>query len=150
MTSPVATIGLTFDATDVQDADLGIFLEIIEGLGFVGEVRGRDVIVPGADGRVFRNRRFDLLPIVLEGMVRGNGSTTADRQSDYRANVSTIRSLFDPEKDPEPLVATLENGEVWTVAARTLNVMWKEQVISELAFVSIELEAVEKWTVDGS
>lgn len=148
MTTPVTTIGLTFGGTDIQDSDLGIFLEIIEGLSFFGSVRGRDVVVPAANGRVVRNRRFDVLPIVLEGMIRGNGSTQADRQADYRSNVRTVRSLFDPTDDPADLVASLEDGSVWTVAARTLNIMSKEQVISELALVSVELEAVELWSVD--
>ena len=148
MSTPVAVIGLTFGGEDIQTSDLGIFLTIVEGLEFIGNVRGKDVVVPAADGRVARNRRFDTLPIVLEGHVRGDGIDTEARRADYRTNVRTIRTLFDPTDDPADLVATLEDGSVWTVAARTQNVMKDEKVVSEWADYSIELEAVERWSVD--
>lgn len=139
-----ATIPLTFDGIDIQFADFGIHLEIVEGLNEGPTVRGVDVIVPALDGRVARNRRADTRRIVLAGHVMGNGATQALRQADYRDNVTTIQTLFDPTGDPAALVATLETGDDWTIDARTLNVIWPhpEQVPSEFAYITIELESV--------
>ncbi|HEX5013021.1 MAG TPA: hypothetical protein VFV72_02595, partial [Candidatus Limnocylindrales bacterium] len=76
MTHAAATVGLTFDATDLQQADLQWFFEIKRGLDEVPSVRGKDSIVPALAGRVERNRKNDVLSIVLEGFVRGDPTLT--------------------------------------------------------------------------
>ena len=52
MTSPVATIALSYDNVDLQESDLGIFLQIVRGLNEVPDVRGKDWIVPSTAGRI--------------------------------------------------------------------------------------------------
>jgi hypothetical protein len=74
MSSPLAVIGLTFDGTDVQRSDLGIFLELVRGLGEPPEVRGVDVVIPARSGRYVRNRVADRLVIELRGYVMGTGA----------------------------------------------------------------------------
>lgn len=146
MTTALASIGLTYDAADIQDADLGVFLEITQGLNEVPDVRGRDVVVPSLSGQIPRNRVMDTLKVVLTGYVRGNGFDQADRRADYRASSRYLRTLFSPTRVPAALVATLEDGVTTaTLTCRPLNTIWNEVIQSEFARVSIELLAVEDW-----
>jgi hypothetical protein len=153
MTSPLATVGLSFDGVDLQTADLQIFLEIVHGLNEPPSVRGSDTIVPGLAGRIEGNRINDVLVIGLEGLFRADPTTTThdDAIASYRGNVNTVRSLFLPNRARADLVATLEDGSQLTVSARPMpGVIWSEPVKSELAQVSIELEAYDDWTAVGS
>lgn len=154
MTHAAATIPLTFDGVDIQFSDLGIFLEIIEGLNDVPEVRGKDVVVPAADGQEFRNRRADRRRILLAGIVRGSGADVATQQADYRNNVQTLQALFDPTADPAILEATLEDGTIQTINARTVgNGLVIEEVRrlpSLFATVTVTLDSVDPHWVAGS
>lgn len=151
MTTTAAPIGLNFDGVDIQDLD-GLFLQITQGLSDSPTVRGIDVTVPKADGQTPRPRRFHERRIVLTGWVRGSGSTQADRRADYRVNVDAMLALFQTGGgagyEPADLIATPEDGSTRTVAARTLSVQTGEVVAGEFANVSIELLAVEDWTVE--
>jgi len=140
-------IGVVFDGTDVQDVD-GLYLEITAGLDDSPTVRGEDVTVPYADGQVARPRRFHEMRILLTGHVRGVGATAGDAQADYRANVTAMRALFDPAADPADIVCTLEDGTTATAAARTLSVATVNVIPSEWSNVSIELLALEDWTLE--
>lgn len=135
MSNAVATVGLTFDATDIQEAGFGIFLEIVRGLNETPAVRGVDYVVPSSDGRHVRNRVADVLAIELRGIV--SGATAAA----FRTKSLAVRALFDPEAEPADLVATLEGSGTATIAARTVNSVW-DQITPDLAAVSIELESV--------
>lgn len=151
MSTPLAIISLTYDAVDIQTADLGIFLTITYGLNEGPEVRGKDVLVPGADGMVARPRRPHSHKILLGGLVRGvTGATEALQMADYRTNMRFTQTLFDPARDPADLVAGLEDGSTWTIAGRPLSpgVLATEQVPSLEADVSIELLSVTpRWTI---
>lgn len=147
MTSAIAPIGLAYDGVDVQTSDLQIFLEIIWGT--TPSVRGSDVIVPGLAGRIEGNRINDLLVIPLEGLVRANPATTttATARASFRDNVQTVRSLFAPNRARANLVATLEDGTTATISARPLpGIIVAEVIASEVARISIELEAYGDWT----
>lgn len=74
MSNPVATIGLTYGGTDIQQNPIGIFLEIVRGLSESPSVRGTDTIVPALAGRIARNRMSDVLRIELVGLVAGSGT----------------------------------------------------------------------------
>lgn len=153
MTTTAATIGLTYDGTDIQDLD-GLFLEITQGLDdSPTSVRGVDVTVPGADGQTARPRRFHERRIVLAGFVRGSGFDTEDRQADYRANVRDMLVLFETgggaAYTPADLVVTLEDGSTQTVQARTLSVITVPVIPSEYSSVSVELLVVAAWTVEA-
>lgn len=148
MTSPVASIGLIYDGTDLQPSDLQVFLQIVHGLNEPPSVRGSDYVVPALAGRVEANRVNDVLQIILEGFVRANPSetTTSAARSSFRSNAQAIRTLFAPNRARAALVATLEDGTVMSISARPLpGQMWSEPVISEFAQVSIELEGYDDW-----
>lgn len=149
MTSAVATIGVVFDGTDVQEID-GIFLELVSGLTGEGlSVRGVDVTIPGLAGRVARLRRADVRRIELRGFVRGVGATRADAIADFRANMDDLDALFDKTADPAVLSVTTEDGIVRTINARTVDLMLGEEVVSgEFQYVSVVLESVDPdWSV---
>lgn len=148
MTSGLATIGLTYDGTDLQTSDLQIFLEIVHGLNETPSVRGIDVVVPGLAGRIEGNRINDVLVITLEGLIRADPAetTTAGAQESYRDNCQAVRALFAPDRLRADLVATLEDGTTLTISARPMpGMIWSEPIKSEVAQVSIELEAYGDW-----
>jgi len=149
MTSSIAPVALTYDGTDIQDTD-GIFLEITLGLFETGDTRGVDVTVPGADGQVVRPRRFHQRKVLLAGFVRGVGVDQSSARAAYWGNLDAVRTLFDETGLPKDLVATLPDGSVRTIAARTIpdGRILNEQAASEFAFVSIELLALEDWSVE--
>jgi len=145
MTSALATIGLLYDGVDVQDPDLGIFLEITQGLHETPEVRGIDVTVPSVDGQFPRNRRWHQLKLVLTGIVRGNGVDQDARQASFRQNSRYLRTLFSSTRMPADLTAYLEDGASAVIPARPLNIIPNELVKSEFMLVSVELLAVADW-----
>lgn len=141
MTNAVAVVGLTFGGTDLQTADFGVFLELSRGLNERPAPRGVDLIVPSRAGRIVRNRVGDVLAIELRGYVMGATRTA------FRTSAKAVRALFDPRSAPANLVATLEDSTTATIAARTLNSIW-DQIMPEIAAVSIELESVDPdWVV---
>lgn len=149
MTSPVAVIGLTYAATDVQEADLGVFLELVRGLNELPAVRGMDVVVPGRRFRIPRNRIADTLILELRGMVRGEGADEDAQRADFRNKVDALQVLFSTERVPADLVATCEDLTVRTISCRPVNLAWS-QILPSYAALSVELEAFEDWTVVGS
>jgi hypothetical protein len=142
MSSAAAVIGLTFRGTDIQQED-AIFLEIVGGLMDGREVRGVDLIVPSRAGQSVRNRVASRRSIELGGWIRGvdTGGEDADR-SDLAANRAAFIALFDETLEPGALVATLEDGSVQTIDARTLNVIPVVRVPS-FYDVSVALESVD-------
>jgi hypothetical protein len=153
VTSAVAAIGLTYAGVDLQRSDLQIFLEIAVGLGEVPSVRGTDIIVPGLGGRIEGTRVKDVLPLELRGHVRADPAetTTAGARASFAANRATLRSLFASDRLRADLVATLEDSTVLTISARPLSIVWNEQVVSEFALLSVELEGYDDWAeVTGS
>lgn len=150
MTTDIAAIGLEYDLVDIQDTD-GIFLQIVSGLDDGYDVRGQDVVVPSADGRVVRPRRFDRIVVVLEGYVRGVGVDQDAARMDYRANRRILADLFAPDRDVADLRVVLEDGDIARLSCRPMPSMALVEVVqSEFANVSIELEAVSRWEGLGS
>lgn len=153
MTSPVASIGVEYDATDLQEADLSLFLEIMSGLSADGlEIRGKDVTVPSLAGRIPRNRKGDTRRIELRGHIRGMGVDQDTRRAHYRALCDLLAILFDPTRDPAALIATVEDSTQRTIDARPLpSLVINERVKSEFAEVSVVLESVDPdWADVGS
>jgi len=149
VTTDAAVIGLTYDATDLQEADLGIFLEIVRGLSEPPAVRGVDTVVPSLAFRVPRARIADYLVLELRGFVRGEGADEEAQRSDVRDKIDTLRALFDPAADPADLVATCEDGTIRTISCRTLSIVYAD-VLPTHKTLSVELEAYEDWQVSGS
>lgn len=148
MTSPLASIALTYGSVDLQESDLQIFFEITRGIGETPTVRGVDTIVPARPGRIDGNRINDTLGIELHGWVCADPAavTTAGARASFAANRATVRTLFAPDRAPADLVATLEDGTILTISARPLPTMlWDEQIKSEMAYVNVELEGLDDW-----
>jgi hypothetical protein len=142
MSSAAAVIGLTYRGTDIQALD-GLWLEIVRGLDDIPTVRGRDTTVPGRAGRIPRNRIGDRLELELEGWIAGVGATEALARADYRTNVIAMQVLFDPRLAPGALVATLEDGSVQTINARTLPGMIVDGPEPTQKTVNVVLESVD-------
>lgn len=148
MTNGAASIGVTYDGTDCQDSDPGLFLEITRGINETIEVRGIDVVVPGLAGQIPRLRIGDSLRIVLSGFVAGAGMDLAAQKADFRSTMLAVRTLFDPTKEPAELALVLEDGSTATISARPLNIVVNDKVQSLFAYVSVELLSVAPdWTI---
>lgn len=146
---------VTFRSVELQGDNY--CLDVVKGLHEPAAVRGVDSVAPGQDGRYARNRKKDIRRILLEGHVRGLGSTEVERQSSFHDTVETIMAAMDRSLTPGNLVVDggdygLPPGETWTITARCINVMggpmrsrWSFQEFS------IELESTDPdWEVAGS
>lgn len=148
MTSPIAIIGLTYASTDLQEADLSIFLELQNGLGEL-EVRGRDTLVPSLVGMVPRPRKKERRRVNLIGHIRGVGDTQEDRRAAYWTTYKLIEELFSPDRLVADLVALLGDGTTATLeSTRPLpGLAFVERVPSEWSDLSVPLESVAPdWT----
>lgn len=151
----LAIRGLTWtrhgdSALDIQQSDLGIYLQIMAGLDEVPEVRGQDVTVPGLAGRLMTNRVLDRLVLELAGNVMGVGSSESAIASDYRETVQAIQRAFDPT-NYGVLVITLESGRTRTITARPLNIIWGDETARYMRPLSVALEQVtDLAAVEGS
>lgn len=149
MTNAAAVIGLTVDGTDVQQDPIGIFLELVRGLNEPPRVRGLDTVVPGAPGRLARNRVSDGFVLELRGYVSGTGSDEEAQRGAYRDLVNTFRVLFDPTRDPVDVVATLEDGSTASCSARALPTAVWDQIVPAMARVSVEMESLDAdWVIE--
>lgn len=147
MTSPLAVVSLTYDAVDLQVADLSIFFQILNGLNEPPRVRGTDSVVPSLGGRVEGLRVNDVLSIELVGIVQADAAEddpSAQRIS-FRTNAKFVRTLFLPNRDRADLVAGLEDGTTWTVSARPLNAIWTPFAPGLCETVSVSLEGYDDW-----
>jgi hypothetical protein len=149
MTSPVALIALIFDGVDLQPADHQWFFEIERGLDDVPTVRGKDTVIPGAEGRFEQNRKIDTLSIVLKADVTADPALTDvdDIRASYRENMSTIRALFAPDRARALLEVLLEDGSTRTISARPINILPGLYIGSEYRTLNIELEGSGDWEV---
>lgn len=152
MSSPVATVGLTYAASDIQSANLSIFFQIERGLFEVPTVRGEDVTIPALAGQSERNRMNHTLPIVLRGMVRADPAITDvdDARADFWDKYLSVRTLFAPNRQRAELAATLPNGTVLTISARPLNIITTQEIAAEFWSGSVELEGYDDWAAAGS
>lgn len=148
MSNPYGIIGLTYDGTDLQNADFTIYLTIKTGLNELPSVRGEDTIVPSLAGRIEMNRVNDIIPLVLEGQVTGDPSDDQDTQrAQFRTNMRLVRSLFTSNRERADLVATLEDGSTATISARPMNIGVPTELASVYAALSIELEGYDDWDI---
>lgn len=147
-----SVIALSFDGQSLQTFDADdrprIMLEIVIGLKETAEVSGSDQVIPHAIGRRPRTRRLDRRQLVLKGYVLGSGATRLEEIADFNDAAASVRELFDPTMAPADLVATLQDGTTYTIAARPLPTLsWSDHGPSA-ADLSVELESVvPDWTI---
>lgn len=142
MPNPASAIPLSYKGNDLQLADWGIFLEIIEGLEGAADHRGIDTTVPGLDGQIEGNRRPHQRGILLQGLVKGSDA------ADGRNHLQSLSSWFDPTS-PGDLVADLEDGATYTIRARTIPPSPVARRLNRTTWrVAIELVSIAPdWTV---
>lgn len=146
---------VTFRGVELQGANF--CLDIVRGLHEPADVRGKDSIAPGREGRYARNRVKDTRKILLEGQVRGLGTTATERQQSLHETLQTIMAVMERDLAPGELAVDggdygLPPGETWTIDARCVNAIGGP-IRSGWSFQewSIELESVDPdWTIAGS
>lgn len=149
MSNSIDTIlrSLTFKGTDIQRSDFKIHLEVKRGFLESADVRGEDTIIPGATGRVPRNRKKDLRVIELEGTVRGEGATEDLRLSDFQDSCDALISLFDPAAATGTLSGTAWDGTTRSIVCRALpGNVWSMVLPGEATFNVQLLSVVPDWT----
>lgn len=135
---------LAYDSQDIRQAAArtsgsGIFFDLVSGYAEKATTRGVDTVIPGADGRVARNRVKDVRRIVLEGYVVGTSA------SDWRSKTDTLMAKMDPSLDNKNLViddSYLGVGSTKTIACRVVNVVGGPITAARFQTWSIELESV--------
>ena len=121
---------------------------LVRGLDELPEVRGLDTVIPGAAGRVARNRIRDIRTIEIQGHIAGVGSTAAAQTDDFRDAMETLRALFDPTAAAATLVVGLEDGtRSASINCRPVNSMTR--YVSDVgAEMNVELEAIgSDWSI---
>ena len=126
MPSTVAVLrDLTYDAVDLQDFPR-VYWEIVEGgPDWTPETRGEDRTVPYRSGQVYTPRRYNRLPILLQGWVAGEGADEAAQRADTATARQEMRVLFDPIAGLQTLSVTTEDGTVWTIDAYAESLVWE-------------------------
>lgn len=152
MTTPVAPVGASYAATDLQAADLSIFLQFKRGLHELPSVRGEDTVIPTAEGRHEMNRVNDVVRIELEGHVTADADalTNQEQVESFWVNAETLRTLFASDRAWAALNAVLPDGTIKSIQARPLNMIFTEVIGSLFATVSVELEGYGDWTTASS
>lgn len=142
---------------DVELQGEGFCLDIVKGLHEPSAVRGKDSIAPGQDGRYARNRKRDVRRILLEGYIRGVGTSLSERRESFHSTVVAVMAAMDRSLAPGVLSVDggdygIPSGEEWTINARCINVMGGPMLSQWTAQeFSIELESVDpEWVIAGS
>jgi hypothetical protein len=94
---------LTFRSVEHRTTDGKIHFWIERGFHEPAEVRGKDVVIPGAGGRYARGRAKDVRTIELLGKVTGAGATEAIAQADYLALMDSLLAVWDRSLAPGDL-----------------------------------------------
>lgn len=149
MSNPWVVVGLTYDGGELQMDDFSIYLNIITGLNETPSVRGDDTIVPGRAGRSEGNRINDIITLVLGGVVMADPTITDTDASkaNFRSRLRVVRALFAPDRVRADLVATLEDGSVWTISARPMNIVTTTLIPGAYWEGSVELEGYDDWSI---
>jgi hypothetical protein len=98
-------------------------LDIVKGLHEPAEVRGADITVPGMEGQMAGNRKHHVREVLIEGFIRGVGSTVAEKQESFHTTTATIMATLDRALAEGVLSVNggdygLPDGETWTLNAR--------------------------------
>lgn len=147
---PARLKNLTFDGNDIQKSDISMHFDIEQGLNDGLEVRGEDSVVPGAAGRVFRNRERDVRHLVLRGILQGTGATETVRQGSYQNLCDQVESYFPLDDDPATLVGEARDGTWRAIDARATTIIWDPEPVFGVGWVVVNLDSVEPdWQVTG-
>jgi hypothetical protein len=132
------TDSLNFNSTNIRTAH-GIFLDLVSGYFEPAEVRGIDVVVPGASGRTVQSRVKDKRTIMLTGYVEGSDA------ADWESKTTTLMTAMDRSAAPPTLTVAnsyLGTTGSHTIAARCVNLVPGPIIAGRFQRWSIELESV--------
>ena len=144
---PTGTI--YFDSTDMRPSNLKwrLSLALPPSTHPLPEVRGEDVTVPSATGRVALVRKGDRLIIPAELFVGGQGSGGDAQRADFLASWDTLGQHLDPTADPEDLIVYgplhgVASGKKRTISCRFLNAIPRGGIEGLAVEYSVEFECV--------
>ncbi len=140
--------GLVFRSFDLEGP--GHCFNIVEGLHEPAQVRGKDNIAPGRDGRYPGNRRLDTRTIVLDGYIRGIGADAEGRSESWHVLTRSVMAVFGMQLDPGTLTLSPIAGgflgitAAYSITARVTDVM-PGPIRNHMSFQewSIELTSVD-------
>lgn len=133
---------LTFDAVDLQRADLSVHLDVMNLNGGL-DVRGKDTVIPSLDGRIARVRVADVRHVIVEGWIQGVGATEALRLASAQELLDELEALFSPDLDPNPLAGLAADGSTRTLLCRPQpGILWPDPIVPGVHKVSVLLDSV--------
>ncbi len=120
---------LSFRSVDLRGDNF--CLDIVKGLHEPAEVRGTDFTAPGREGQYAGNRVHHIREILIEGFIRGVGSSVAERQESFHTTTATIMDTLDRALSDGVLAVDdgdygLPDGETWTINARCADAIGSE------------------------
>lgn len=128
----------TFGSYNLQETDFSVHFDVRRGLKETAEYRGRNTVIPGADGEIPRTKVIDRLPIELYGWIQGSD------WSDYWTLVKALLAAFDPAGGAQTLSVDLDDGTTATIDAVPLSVVPEgDEAIGATQYFSITLEALD-------
>lgn len=149
--------GIDFRTLDLQNAEFNVasvWFDLTSGYAEPPPVRGANVVLPSAVGRVWMPKVNDQRIIEIAGFVRGLGSSLEERQEDWREQTDALMAVmqFDDEPGPfqlhPPYLGLESSVAIDAVAINTVGgpVLWK------MTFQrwSIQLEAPDPIWTSGS
>ena len=138
MTNRHVVVGLTWDGYDIQRADFGVLLDIVDGLDDLPELRTSRQVIPFRHGQRAEYPYANGRPLVLSGLLDGRDGL--DRAA-YRTYVDEVKQSFSPFRaEPGILVATLEDGTLRWISAMPLDLR-PASIVPGASRISIELLA---------
>jgi hypothetical protein len=148
---------LDFRSGELQDDEdfrsASIWFDLRRGLFEPSEVRGTNVTLPSAPGRVWMPKVPDNRIIEIVGFVRGMGDDLEERQESWRTSTQALMALMQFDDVPGALVVSppyLGLDQSYSINAVAINTMGG-QIIGCMTFQSwsIQLESVDPEWVPG-
>lgn len=136
MSLPVVTLAYDGTAINTSNPVAGIYFDAGAALLTGVELKGTDSVPAGAPGVFARPRLILRRAFVLPGIITGADSAA------YYDNWATVVALFDLT-DHGNLVATLPNGDVYTLDCRPINIIPNEIFSDILAQPTVEFQSYE-------
>lgn len=148
---------MVFGSFECRRDDYTVVLDVHPGIWSPVEVRGNDEIIVGGPGRLLLPRVQDRVRFNIAGWVRGVGATKIARWSSFRTVMDEVKAAFVLDATGTVSAAGpylgLESGEIASIQARPISVVWGTIGSDAAVQVDIEMECVSSppdWTVTSS
>lgn len=101
----------------------------------IPERRGENIVVPSADGRVYRNKTLEQRKISMVLNVKGTSGSALE------ANIETLKSIFGVPGEGLLSRLTAGKGSAWTINAEVTNLVEFKELSSSVYNVLVEFVA---------